>query len=140
MSRETESSASRVFQGVLGAALTGFGAWLAWRNLSMSGQDGWIFWVPITLWVLTMGILCCWSALSSDGVASRAGIRASWQAGWIVGGIGFAAGFVGPLVLQPEANLGPLLGILMTGPLGFVVGALGAAILRSARGSASSFP
>ena len=134
------SAANRLVQGAIGAALTCLGVWLAWRNLSMSAQDGWLFWVPITLWVLTMSILCWWSALSGNGQASRSGIRASWQAGWMVGGIGFAAGFVGPLVLQPEANLGPLLGILMTGPLGFVVGALGAAILRSGRGSASSFP
>lgn len=134
------SPASRLFQGAIGAVLTGFAAWLAWRNLSMSAQDGWMFWVPITLWLLTMGLLCWWSALSGDGVANRSSIRASWQAGWMVGGIGLAAGLVGPLVLQPEANLGPLLGVLMTGPLGFVVGALGAALLRSGRGSASSSP
>ncbi len=34
------------------------------------------------------------------------------------------AGFLGPLVLSPKASLGPLLGILLTGPLGFVLGAL----------------
>ena len=134
------SSMNRVIQGVLAALLTGFGAWLAWRNLSMSAQDGWIFWVPITLWLLTMGLLCWWSVLSGDGVPSRSRIRASWQGGWMVGGIGLAAGLVGPVVLQPEANLGPLLGVLMTGPLGFVVGALGMALFLSGRGSASSFP
>ena len=58
-----------------------------------------------------------------------------WQAGWIVGGIGLLLGFVGPLVVSPKANLGPLLGILLTGPLGFVVGAIGAAVVRAAKGS-----
>lgn len=42
-----------------------------------------------------------------------------------VGGIGFAAGFFGPLLFAPEANQGPLLGIFITGPAGFVAGAVG---------------
>ena len=57
---------------------------------------------------------------------SRARIWKTWRAGRLVGGIGLAAGFVGPLLLWPGGNLGPLLGILIMGPLGFVVGALGA--------------
>jgi hypothetical protein len=44
--------------------------------------------------------------------------------GIIVGGIGFVAGFVGPIIFTPESNQGPLLGIFITGPLGFIVGAL----------------
>jgi hypothetical protein len=43
----------------------------------------------------------------------------------LVGGIGFCAGFFGPLIFAPEANQGPLLGILITGPLGFLLGAAG---------------
>jgi hypothetical protein len=31
-------------------------------------------------------------------------------------------GFFGPIVLAPEANQGPLLGIFITGPLGFLLG------------------
>jgi len=40
----------------------------------------------------------------------------------IVGGIGFAAGFFGPMVFRPDANQGPLLGIFITGPMGFRAG------------------
>jgi hypothetical protein len=40
----------------------------------------------------------------------------------ILGGIGFVGGFFGPILLTPEANQGPLLGIFITGPLGFVLG------------------
>jgi hypothetical protein len=40
----------------------------------------------------------------------------------IVGVIGFIAGFVGPMIFTPEANQGPLLGIFITGPLGFFAG------------------
>jgi hypothetical protein len=42
-------------------------------------------------------------------------------------------GVVGPLVIYPKANLGPLLGILITGPLGFVVGVLGSGAVRAMR-------
>jgi hypothetical protein len=40
----------------------------------------------------------------------------------IVGGIGFAGGFFGPMILAPDANQGPMLGIFITGPLGFLSG------------------
>jgi len=40
----------------------------------------------------------------------------------VVGGVAFAAGFFGPILLAPGANQGPLLGIFITGPLGFAVG------------------
>src|SRR5688572_11451158 len=42
----------------------------------------------------------------------------------IVGGIGFALGFCGPIVLSPQSNQGPLLGIFITGPIGFAAGAI----------------
>jgi uncharacterized membrane protein len=42
--------------------------------------------------------------------------------GAILGFIGFAAGFFGPMIFAPEANQGPLTGIFVTGPLGVVVG------------------
>jgi len=40
----------------------------------------------------------------------------------LVGAITFALGFFGPMILTPGANQGPMLGIFITGPLGFVVG------------------
>ncbi len=40
----------------------------------------------------------------------------------LVGGVCFAAGFFGPMILAPGANQGPLLGIFFTGPLGFALG------------------
>jgi hypothetical protein len=45
----------------------------------------------------------------------------------ILGGLGFVAGFFGPMIFAPEANQGPMLGIFITGPLGAVVGAIGGA-------------
>jgi hypothetical protein len=50
----------------------------------------------------------------------------------VVGFIAFAAGFFGPIILAPEANQGPLLGIFFTGPLGFVLG-MGLGVWRESR-------
>ena len=42
----------------------------------------------------------------------------------ILGAVGFAAGFLGPITFNPEANQGPLLGIFITGPAGAFLGVL----------------
>jgi len=44
------------------------------------------------------------------------------RTGILVGAIGFALGFLGPMVLDPTSGNGPLLGIFITGPGGFVAG------------------
>ena len=49
--------------------------------------------------------------------------------GIILGGIGFVGGFIGPIIFRPEANQGPLLGIFITGPLGFILGAVLGAVV-----------
>jgi hypothetical protein len=51
----------------------------------------------------------------------------------ILGGIGFSIGFFGPLIFSPGANQGPLLGIFITGPLGFLVGGIGGGIYWAVR-------
>jgi len=40
----------------------------------------------------------------------------------VVGAVGFAGGFFGPMILDPSSGNGPLLGIFITGPGGFVLG------------------
>ena len=42
--------------------------------------------------------------------------------GFVIGGICFLLGFVGPIIITPDANQCPLLGIFITGPLGFILG------------------
>ena len=50
--------------------------------------------------------------------------------GIIFGAIGFIGGFFGPMILAPDANQGPMFGIFITGPLGFLCGAaIGTAIV-----------
>ncbi len=58
--------------------------------------------------------------LSGKSIAARWSLAGAL----IVGSITFLAGFIGPMILTPGANQGPLLGIFFTGPLGFVVGAV----------------
>lgn len=44
--------------------------------------------------------------------------------GWalLIGTIGFLAGFIGPIIFMPDANQGPLFGIFISGPGGFMIG------------------
>lgn len=126
-----EPSRRRPWAGALGTALIGLAGYLAWINLRHEKRDGWLFWVPVALWLLTMGVLWWWTAFAEAQPAMRSRIGTTWRIGWIVGGIGLALGFVGPLLVTPNASLGPLLGILITGPAGFVLGAIGAAAVRS---------
>ena len=46
-----------------------------------------------------------------------------------IGLLGFSAGFFGPMILAPQANQGPLLGIFITGPLALLLG-LGWGLIR----------
>jgi hypothetical protein len=55
----------------------------------------------------------------------------------LFGGAGFAAGFFGPMIFTPEANQGPLLGLLITGPAGVLIGAISGlmyGLVKSRRG------
>jgi hypothetical protein len=72
----------------------------------------------------TVAIISWWFAVRGHIAASRAQLKFTIRGGLILGGIGFAAGFFGPVILQPGANQGPLLGIFFTGPLGLVLGAV----------------
>ncbi len=60
-------------------------------------------------------------------------LKSAFLGAVIVGGIGFLGGFLGPMILMPESNQGPMLGIFITGPLGAVVGFLGGAVVALVR-------
>ena len=53
-------------------------------------------------------------------------IVARWTLGLgaALGGVAFLAGFAGPILLTPDSPQGPLLGIFITGPIGFILGLL----------------
>ena len=59
----------------------------------------------------------------------------------VTGAIGFIGGFFGPMVFAPGANQGPLLGILITGPAGVLLGAIGGLVhwlVQRKRGGSSA--
>ena len=70
----------------------------------------------------TLAVLCWWFALRGHLAESRRHMKLVVIGGFVLGGIAFAVGFFGPILWAPDANQGPLLGIFITGPLGFVVG------------------
>jgi hypothetical protein len=96
-----------------------------------------VYWLPFSLiplggqrWIANVtSLLCAVGAGCYVWTRTRSG-AATWIASVmygaiVLGAIRFAAGFFGPMILAPEANQGPLLGIFITGPLGMVVGAVG---------------
>jgi len=97
-----------------------------------------VFWVPFSLiafpgsWLIAIPVsIACgiatgrhvWRATESSNAGSL--LHSILGGALVVGGISFAVGFFGPMILTPEANQGPLLGLLITGPLGFIFGGLG---------------
>jgi hypothetical protein len=57
--------------------------------------------------------------------------------GLFVGTILFFAGFLGPMILMPDANQGPLIGILYSGPIGTLLGIVWGFLRASRRRSTS---
>jgi hypothetical protein len=133
----TPSALIRLAAAAAGVALGVVVVLIALPNLrrpeSLNGSL--IFWMPIALFLITLAALCWWFALRGDHAESRGAIGATWKGGIWLGAPSFALGFIGPLVIWPHGNLGPLLGILLTGPLGFVCGALVALVFRKLRAS-----
>ncbi len=86
-------------------------------------------------------LLCLTFVLRGQDDRTRATLRTASRAGLYTGAAAFLLGFVGPLVVTPDASCGPLLGIFFTGPLGFVVGvavALGVLAVTRSRSIADS--
>ena len=99
-----------------------------WGSVALIRFDGpdWIRPVACLLFAGSVGWFV-WRKLS-DGDLSNILLGAV-----LFGSIGFVGGFFGPMLLTPQANLGPLLGIFITGPLGLVLGAIGGLIYSRAR-------
>ena len=118
-----EASFPRILAGTLGLLFTALVLWNV-ATLPQSGE-----YTLLGLIALPFGILafvCWWYALRGE-IGSP--IRSGCVGGLIVGSIGFLFGFIGPLVFRPEANQGPLLGIVITGPLGMVAGFVGGLVV-----------
>ncbi len=88
-----------------------------------------LFFVPVTLALIiavTAGIplLIQRYLRNKPYPGSAVWLKTTFKYAAMVGGICFLLGFVGPILFVPDANQGPLLGIFITGPIGFLVGVL----------------
>jgi len=100
-----------------------------------------VFWVGgaiLQAWNLPLWLSTVMSLAAASAVGRYVWTRtATFEHGLIssivlgafgTGGVGFAGGFFGPIIFMPGANQGPLLGIFITGPLGFILGAIGGSV------------
>jgi hypothetical protein len=90
-------------------------------SIEIAADDG--VWLPnsVALCLASVSAFWVWQSMQE----ARGGIFTTairWAA--IVGAVGFCLGFFGPMIFAPQSNQGPLLGILITGPFGFVAGGL----------------
>jgi hypothetical protein len=108
-----------------------------------------VFWVPFSLiplgghyWIATIGALACAVAAGRfvwrrTATVDQGLVSSTLSGALIVGGVGFVGGFFGPMIFAPGANQGPLLGLLITGPLGFLLGGAGGFVYGLARRKAA---
>ncbi len=115
---------------VVALSATGLLVRIAWARLRWGYT---LFEVPFDAALVVAAALSWWYLLRADRAESRRSMGVTLRAAAWVGGLGFAAGFFGPILLTPESNQGPLLGIFFTGPAGFVLGALGGIVVALVR-------
>src|SRR4030042_6446605 len=94
--------------------------WVLFSLIPLPGQ-GWI----ASIFALLCAIVVGRYVWSKTGLAPGKLISSVLYGAIVLGGIGFLAGFLGPIIFTPNANQGPLLGIFITGPLGFLLGGIG---------------
>ena len=92
---------------------------------SMVRADSDVFAMMIQALLLTGAAFLLWFAALGNQPSERTKLARTLQIGAVVGGIALVAGFFGPLLFSPGSNQGPLLGIFITGPAGFVLGCIG---------------
>jgi len=89
--------------------------------------------------LLVLVILALLLNYGAFGARWRGVVRRAVGPALLLGGIGFAVGFFGPMIVKPDANQGPLLGIFITGPGGFLIGLI-YGVVRELKRSSSSDP
>ena len=80
-----------------------------------------MMWIALSAAFLTAAAAAFW-VWRKAGAAQHHIFQTTLYWAVVAGALGFCGGFFGPLIFTPEANQGPLLGIFITGPLGFVGG------------------
>ena len=130
-SRSARLLAARAVAGAFAAASTLYGSWYGVNLLPHDGMSGGAALLPIPLFAFALATICAWFGFRGDRELHRQMILVTAGIGAAVGGISFLIGVLGPMIWMPSSNQGPLLGILITGPLGFVLGCVGGALLAA---------
>jgi hypothetical protein len=118
---EESHTALRVLAGLVALPATAF-TLLALRSQLVQGIHA--LGLIVGSAIATVALVCWWIVFRGHLPGSRARIRYALIGAAILGGLGFVGGFVGPILLSPGANQGPLAGIFITGPIGVVLGAM----------------
>jgi hypothetical protein len=87
---------------------------LAYGGFWMHRMAGWPGGLPVLLAAATLAGVLWWYALRGKRAESRRAMVFGCAGGILVGLAGCAAGFLGPMILAPTANQGPLLGLFYT--------------------------
>lgn len=115
---------SRVMPARIVAAVCGLIALaVAFRAGVNTAAGMWIFAGTVAGALAAAGLAFWFAFAAYRGVANIQWWRSARMA-LIVGLLFFVAGYVGPLFMTPDNNLGPLIGVFGTGPAGFAVGAV----------------
>jgi hypothetical protein len=112
-----------VFVRIAAALLGVAAAALAANSMVVVGFDRISVMIQATL--LTAAFFFLWFAALAHSPSELDKLGHTLLIGLVVGALGFVVGFFGSLIFSPGANLGPLLGIFITGPGGFVLGSVG---------------
>lgn len=118
---------SRIVAGAFATAVALYGVWYGSNLLPHDGMRGSLMLLPIPLLALTVATLCGWFAGCGESDLHRQMILVTVGIAIAAGGLSFMIGLVGPILWMPNANQGPLLGFLVTGPIGFVLGSIAGA-------------
>jgi len=121
---------------VAGVATFYFGGWFGGALISIliPGAFAAMLSFAASAWCGVLVARRLWRSEAPRAGAVGSGVFAQVVNGaLIVGGVGFCAGFFGPMIFAPQANQGPLLGIFITGPLGVLVGAVGGFVYSQRR-------
>lgn len=104
-----------------------------------------VYWLPFAFvpsgnyrWVASIvalgcALACGWYVWRAIGLGGRGVVPTAFLWATVMGAVAFLGGFLGPMLFAPSANQGPMLGIFITGPLGFVAGGVAGAICAVSR-------
>ena len=114
----------------LATLVSGIGAFYYAVFLVFWVDGAWLVSMQLPVWItlvfaLAVGAVVGRYIWTRTGSAQRGLATSIVMGALILGGIGFVAGFLGPMIYTPDNNLGPLFGIFIAGPWGFVIGGVG---------------